>query len=107
MSYGTKAWEADGNIETSISVSQNYSLDQVIFNVLRIISVNLDTYSPTACGCKVGMHAWQHISSVHLAAAATTNLSVKHFNLECFFRRQAQPVFRQMSSFELPHAQDN
>lgn len=39
--------------------------------------MNVDTYSPTACGCKVGMYVWQHISSVDLAAAATTNLSVK------------------------------
>lgn len=32
-------------------------------------------YLLTACVCRVGMYAWQHISSVDLAAAATTNLS--------------------------------
>lgn len=56
-------------------------LQPVIFNMLRIISVNLDTYWLTARVCTVGMYAWQHTSSADLAAAATTNLRVKHFNL--------------------------
>lgn len=67
---------------------ENCSLYQVIFNTARISSANLDTYLLTACVCEMGMYAWQHVSSTDLAAAVTINLSVKHFNSECFFRRQ-------------------
>lgn len=85
---GTKWLEAGGNTSTSISVSQNCSLDRVTVNTVREISVSLATYSLTACVCKVDMYAWQHISSADLATAATNNLRVVHFNLVCFFRKQ-------------------